>query len=559
MFSKEYINSLPATEKAALMYEERLSAHISQQQGRFLKDETGSLHAVLGGQRVPLIDSRENRALAELMLTACGVSTLSTAAQAAIQRLQVTAGKSADALKLRRFSALSDDHQRLYIPSADADLILVTAARIHSIANGDNEDSFWVEHPYNAPLAFTGKNEGLDHFERLLVDTQACVVPEMRWFVAMAEGFFPFVRDACPNRLITVHIGPSQSGKTSGAQRFSLLHGLGDVKGDYSVAALGNMPDPGLLVLDNKEQANFQQQLIDYCLFLATGAERARSNADGILRTSGTRPVGVITSIEGIPKVELQKRCVNIDYAARHPMLKRGPIEREIAKLRHVIESALVIVLQRYLATRMEPPPDLPNPIPEFEEHFLELCLLLLAYADIAGKSPEWALATIDVWNRTLTSQEPEESELEHPLLTVFQENVFADQIQSERTTFRDRAGILYVTDAGTMLARLQKLNRKDLQLPANPQGLGRRLRSSKFKMLAVLDADSAPEYECLRRKQDKRPLGVFVPDDAVRNTKTAIQHTFVSDDNMTATESHETRSEKQGEYPELMPLTDVL
>jgi hypothetical protein len=37
------------------------------------------------------------------------------------------------------------------------------------------------------------------------------------------------------------HTGASQQGKTTGAQRFNILHGLGDVKGDYSVAALRSL------------------------------------------------------------------------------------------------------------------------------------------------------------------------------------------------------------------------------------------------------------------------------------------------------------------------------
>jgi len=85
-----------------------------------------------------------------------------------------------------------------------------------------------------------------------------------------------------------VLIGPTQQGKTSGVQRFTLLHGLGLVKGDYTVGALAGLGDIGLLVLDNKEQANFTQELIDFCLFLATGAERGRSQVDGRLRTGDT-------------------------------------------------------------------------------------------------------------------------------------------------------------------------------------------------------------------------------------------------------------------------------
>src|SRR5205085_8567591 len=134
---------------------------------------------------------------------------------------------------------------------------------------------------------------GLDKFEELLVDTQSCRVPEMKWLVAMHEGLFPFIRDAYSARLIIEHIGGSQQGKTTGAVRFIRLHGLKDHHGNYSVAAIRNLGDIGLIVLDNKEQKNFDQELIDFCLFLATGAELGRSFSDGRLRTSKSSPVGV--------------------------------------------------------------------------------------------------------------------------------------------------------------------------------------------------------------------------------------------------------------------------
>jgi hypothetical protein len=101
--------------------------------------------------------------------------------------------------------------------------------------------------------------------------------------------------------------------------RFTYLHGLGDVLGDFSVAALANSGDIGLLVMDNREQQNFTQELIDFCLFLATGAERGRSYSDGTLRPRlNGRPVGVITTIEGVVKAELQARCVEVQYGVRN-------------------------------------------------------------------------------------------------------------------------------------------------------------------------------------------------------------------------------------------------
>lgn len=69
------------------------------------------------------------------------------------------------------------------------------------------------------------------------------------------------------------------------------------MKGDYRVAAFANQGDIGRLVMDNKEQLNFEQPLIDFYVFFATGAQHGGSTTDGKLRPQAmSRPVGVITA-----------------------------------------------------------------------------------------------------------------------------------------------------------------------------------------------------------------------------------------------------------------------
>jgi hypothetical protein len=151
----------------------------------------------------------------------------------------------------------------------------ISADRIQAVSNIENPDSVWIEHPKDGAFRYVDADprEGLGLFEELLVETQACQHPEMRWFVAMHEGLFPFVRDLASSRIILLHQGSTQQGKTTGAERFTRLHGLGSVTGNASVAALRNEPDPGLLVLDNKEHVNLTVELIEHLLFLSTGAE----------------------------------------------------------------------------------------------------------------------------------------------------------------------------------------------------------------------------------------------------------------------------------------------
>jgi hypothetical protein len=238
----------PKSEREAFLYKMDLDDDIRKKKGQYLRGEDGSLHLILGASRIPLSFSRENIALARLMLEACNVSSLSPGAQAAIQRLQVTAQSSASSLTFKSFSGLSKDRTRLYIPIDGGELLYITSTEITVVANGDNQDKLWIEHPYCRPFRFTldaDPCEGLAQFERLVVETQSCSIPEMRWLVAMHEAFFPYVRDLCRARFLLAHIGGPQEGKTSGAQRFSQLHGLGEVKGDYSVAALANQPESG--------------------------------------------------------------------------------------------------------------------------------------------------------------------------------------------------------------------------------------------------------------------------------------------------------------------------
>ena len=510
---------IPANERKAFVWAQNLRFYIKRHKGRFLRDEDGFLHLILNRRRIPLNFDRENYALARLFLDACRVSTVTNAAQIAIQRFTVKADEESARMRFRRFSALSDDRERLYIPIEGGKLLLLTSEKIEIVDNGENNDTLWVEHPYGEPLKYSpgDPKAGLAHFERLLVNTQACQQPEMQWFVAMAEAFLPFVRDVCEARFLVVHIGGTQQGKTSGAQRFTLLHGLGQVKGDYTVATLGNTSDIGLLVMDNKEQANFKQPLIDFCLFLATGAERGRSSKGGSIRVSGYRPVGVVTTIEGAWKAELQERCVEVQYEVKGEKTERESVEEEITKRRHEILSAMIPVLQRWLKLRKEGR-NWPNPTPNFQLHFRALCELLLAFGEVAGKPEGWSQPIIDAWNSHIGRREPEEDVLE-PLLIEFFENGRNDDIcdvgpGAEAAEYKGKKGKLLVTDCSRLLIDLRKLNPRDNDLPRNAAGLSRRLHSSTFLSLQVLDETKAPKISALRRTSKRRPIGLFFEDE---------------------------------------------
>jgi hypothetical protein len=514
---KWWKQAIPSNELKGWRFANQMLKHISSKNGTYLRDEAGKYHILLNGRRIEL--DEESMALADVMMNVCHISTETPIGRIAIQRLQREAWKSSSKMTFRRFSAMYDGPEpKIYIPTAtDGKILMIDSTGCTLVSNGENPDAVWLEHPADDPLQWAGKlspdqaRAALTRFEELLVNTQACVSEAMRWFVGMHEGLFPFIRDLIANRFIVVHNGPSGSGKTSGSQRFTILHGLGDVFGDVSIPALGNMPEQGLIVLDNKEQQNFSQSLIDYCLFLATGAARIRSTQDGAIRRAAPRPVGVITSIEGVVRQELHERCVNIDYAVRGEFLGRGEIESAIRRERHSILAAIAVVLQEYLTVRVGPEVHIGvSPIPRFEEHFTELARLLVAFGRVMGRGDGWGMGIISEWGVVLQPRGEAEatSPLEAPILQVIGQ--LKGVAKREGWVHGNLTGTLWVTDAGTLLSALQQLGIPNLTLPAEPKGFGKRLRSDRFQRFTVLDDESGVEE--LRRTKDGRRIGVFAP-----------------------------------------------
>ena len=83
-----------------------------------------------------------------------------------------------------------------------------------------------------------------------------------------------------------------------------------------------------------------------------------------------------------------------------------------------------------------------------------------------------------------------------------------------EEILFEGNTGKLYVTECDALLAMLRRNFSRDLALPKNATGLGRRLRSAHFRGLKFLEEDSAPQLVQLKRTAYKRPIGFFVADE---------------------------------------------
>jgi hypothetical protein len=157
-------------ERRGYRYAQTLHKYLKSKGGVFLRGEDGGLHVLVDGRRIPLNYDKDNELLASLMLEACGVSTLSMAAQVALQRLRVSALREAGRMHFKHFSALSSGGQRLYIPLADGQLLQITSQGTQLVSNGNNDDSLWVEHPYG-----TRSNSLLATYARHSATLSACL------------------------------------------------------------------------------------------------------------------------------------------------------------------------------------------------------------------------------------------------------------------------------------------------------------------------------------------------------------------------------------------------
>jgi len=497
----------------SIRYLDRVLDYLQANEAVFARDRGGSYHVLIHGKRVPLDYAVDNYALAELLSDSCRATIWDRGIKPCIARLQVVAKKHASHFILRNFSALSLDQQRLYIPLKDLKILRITKSDICIVENGKNEDSYWIE-PARLPnesgetFEYT-PGSSLADFERLLVDTQACRIPEMRWLVAMGEGFFPFIKDICESRFIFMHRGSSTNGKTSGAQRFTYLLGLGKVLGNVSVATLNDLGDFGLAVMDNLEQYDLTQEFLNYFLLLSTGSRTGRAFSDGRTRGSSDRPVGVITSIEGGFRQEFNNRCVEVDYALSGPPLPRGA-EAEILLVRESILSSMMPVLQRYFRIRGRERS--PNPRPVYQEHFGALCDLLRAYGEVVGKPRGWSQHVINVWNATLNGRvNNNDDELEELIFQAIEERPLL--FTEARIEYQGRKGTLYVTQCGRFQAALRELSPYNPIIPKNSSGLSARLRSTTFLNLSFLVEDTSPEVPYLKRTNGRRCMGFFTAD----------------------------------------------
>lgn len=489
----------------------RLEAYLKQHKVQCLRLADSSLCLLYKDKRIVINTETNNVELNDLFTDAGIPPTRSKHGPWIVQRLMVWAYRKAGDARLIKFCHRHKD--TIYLPIAGNKILCIGPQLISHETNG--WEHLWLEHPYeHQELKYDSKvdvKKALAKLERLCVETQACVHPEMKWFLTMGELLFPMVKEYCVNRFIMVRSGPSQQGKTSGLQRFTKLLGLGDVKGDWTVPAMNNVGDTGLLALDNKEHANLDQKFIDFLLHAATGSQRGRTGAGGHVRESGPRPVISITTIEGMIKQELINRCVVVKFKTKGELLDRLEIEDEILESRHEILSALVFVVQEFLKVKAEHLPT-PNPIPEFREHFVAMCNLLRAYGRISKRPIEWAEGLIARWNEIICDREPQVHAWEYAIIEILEEYAekYNKLVESEVYEIDGKKGIAYFIQT----AGLWNLLRKPLAntgFVQGPAAFGERMRGDKFTVITPIFWNDKNHDKIFDKRKRKKPLGIFI------------------------------------------------
>jgi len=111
------------------------------------------VHILLGGRRIQISPDFNNTAYAAIQIEHTGKGTVQGNGRAICQHVAVLGGELASRIRLAKFSAMSDDKTRLYVPVKDG-LLQISKAGILGVANGANPDSIWLEHPNKIPFQF---------------------------------------------------------------------------------------------------------------------------------------------------------------------------------------------------------------------------------------------------------------------------------------------------------------------------------------------------------------------------------------------------------------------
>jgi hypothetical protein len=502
---------------------------------KFTRDDSGEVSLHYGGKIISLEPgSRDvpNYDLDELLsLDGCpGTETLDCRVERKWLQLmgrQLTKGTAAT----HRFSAAGKE-ERLYVPVADG-ILSVTQNGVKKAVNVENPDGIILE-PAKGQEPFTFVDEppaeGLRLFEELAVKMQTVVVPEMAWLTAMQEMLFSFLAPSYHReRMIVVHTGSKDGGKTGSEQHYLSLHGFKEPTTKITPAGFHLLRSSGIVFLDNQEEHNLTDALQDTLITMASGGGKQTAYQ----HISGPRPIISITTIESFEKSELKNRSVAIEHSLDPEAIVGFSAlehEKKLLAARDRIMSALMHVLAEFKRQPVQKEV-VPTGAGKFSDNYRALCGLLLAYERTAQKDAGWADAIIAVWNQQLTDNTPAANEtLSHVVKKFIDKNrhtalVIKDPYsqgaaKQERLANADleivevSGGTLYVTTPAG-LHHWALLNGYKEQVPKKLIVLRWEDVSSQRHLTPYKELiENHAAVAVLQRgsKNDARPVGFFVP-----------------------------------------------
>ena len=488
---------------------------------RFARDGDTVLILPPGHGSIPMDHRSTDYAALQHRLT--GVGTAEYKGKILAQRVTFKVMQRAERFRRVLFSHAHEG--QVLVPVEGGKVLRITAEGFTLVENGT--DGVWLEHPQGLPMAWlpdADPREGMEKFEELLIRTQTVTNKMMRFVVGVALGIVPFVRQLVRTRPITELYAPHTRGKTTTAERFLRVNRLGGVKGDYSDARLQRDGDVGLVVLDNVETRDLTRSKENSFIYVSTGGEWGRVGTD----KNANHPVIAITTVEGAGKrPEVARRLLTVDCyveAAEVKNWSENAITAAIEEHRGLIFRGVAEVIQRTLAQRHPP---LPNVIP-LDTGFTDYCRfvyrLLRAWEEVAGKPAGFADGVFEEWDRQRHSTDhAEDSAGAYPrwldyVLGRFDRMVMDDDpIYGLITRRRDyklgpHAGDLYVAEPRHWLTALKDVaaRERDYTLPAKAEGLRHRLMELTpdkhgFKLITEKDDPAS-----LKRTGQRRRWGIL-------------------------------------------------
>lgn len=540
-----------AAELQAWLHSQAILDNIKKGKAKSFRDQNGTLYYLIGNEIVPLNDDPENYPLIKLFQKQLLPGLASPAAKYTLVWLRTAAHESASKVQARNVSTISDDRKRIYVATNDGKLLLIAREGIKTgIPQVDNVDNvLLLQSPSRVglkPFRFIlgDPKPGLQLYEELVIGSQAMRQRELAWLFGMQENLLPPERRMLQDRFLPHRKGDKGSGKSTGSRASSRINGWDDVQGDYSEAGFSAAGDCALFPFDNLENKFMPPGIQRALLSASTGGGRGRSSKDGELRKRNSdRPIVSLTAINVPNLPELRDRTISAEYdATLYGRKDFSPTEllTAIDKNRDAILSSLLQVLPKFLA-RLEdgglkqiPSEWIPDNAQRFQDNYRICCLLLLSFAELAGKPRGWAEGIIQAWRTIIDSQETgSASELDSYVEDVVESlmnelaasaSVKNLQLSNGFKLYRDveidgETGDLGIISATALLTELGRRAKPGSSwLPENAEALGLalgKMQLSNFLIVRDKDVEEPRVRNLLKRKRTGRVIGFFrVPGD---------------------------------------------